>query len=309
MGGDAGRVTRLANDEPLPSGQPITKLQSLQQAIGGLGSIRPARADAATALRRPAPSVPERRMNARTEHLSPTRIFHRHLRETYPVAVAGDGVWITDREGKRYIDASRRRRRLLPRPRPPRRDRGDARADRHARLRAHQLLHHRGRRGAGRASGRATRPPGIEPRLLRLAAARRRSRRRSRWRASTSSRSASRSAAHFIARRQSYHGNTLGALAVGGNAWRREQFAPLLIDVEPRLALLRVSRPRGGETRRAVRRAPGRASSRRRSSASARTASSPSSPRRWSAPRSARAARCPATSGACARSATATACC
>lgn len=37
---------------------------------------------------------------------------------------------------------------------------------------------------------------------------------------------------HFIARRQSYHGNTLGALAVGGNAWRRAPFAPLLIDVE-----------------------------------------------------------------------------
>lgn len=36
---------------------------------------------------------------------------------------------------------------------------------------------------------------------------------------------------HFVARRQSYHGNTLGALAVGGNAWRRKQFAPLLIDV------------------------------------------------------------------------------
>jgi len=38
--------------------------------------------------------------------------------------------------------------------------------------------------------------------------------------------------AKFIARRNSYHGNTLGALAVGGNAWRRQQFAPLLIDVE-----------------------------------------------------------------------------
>ncbi|XOT97962.1 aminotransferase class III-fold pyridoxal phosphate-dependent enzyme, partial [Alcaligenes pakistanensis] len=25
----------------------------------------------------------------------------------------------------------------------------------------------------------------------------------------------------FIARRQSYHGNTLGALAIGGNEWRR----------------------------------------------------------------------------------------
>ncbi len=36
--------------------------------------------------------------------------------------------------------------------------------------------------------------------------------------------------AHVIARRQSYHGNTLGALAVGGNQWRRKQFQPLLID-------------------------------------------------------------------------------
>jgi adenosylmethionine-8-amino-7-oxononanoate aminotransferase len=36
---------------------------------------------------------------------------------------------------------------------------------------------------------------------------------------------------HFIARRQSYHGNTLGALSVGGNEWRRRQFAPLLIPV------------------------------------------------------------------------------
>lgn len=34
---------------------------------------------------------------------------------------------------------------------------------------------------------------------------------------------------HMIARRQSYHGNTLGALAIGGNAWRREPFLPLLV--------------------------------------------------------------------------------
>ncbi len=33
----------------------------------------------------------------------------------------------------------------------------------------------------------------------------------------------------FIARRQSYHGNTLGALSVGGNEWRREPFRPLLL--------------------------------------------------------------------------------
>ena len=39
----------------------------------------------------------------------------------------------------------------------------------------------------------------------------------------------------FVSRKQSYHGNTLGALAVGGNEWRREPFAPLLMDV-PRVA-------------------------------------------------------------------------
>lgn len=35
---------------------------------------------------------------------------------------------------------------------------------------------------------------------------------------------------HFIARKQSYHGNTLGALSVGGNEWRRASFAPLLVE-------------------------------------------------------------------------------
>ena len=35
---------------------------------------------------------------------------------------------------------------------------------------------------------------------------------------------------HIIARKQSYHGNTLGALAAGGNKWRRNQFEPILID-------------------------------------------------------------------------------
>jgi len=40
----------------------------------------------------------------------------------------------------------------------------------------------------------------------------------------------------FVARRQSYHGNTLGALSVGGHAGRRAMFAPLLFEahhIEP----------------------------------------------------------------------------
>lgn len=35
----------------------------------------------------------------------------------------------------------------------------------------------------------------------------------------------------IVARRLSYHGNTLGALAAGGSAWRRAPYQPLLIDV------------------------------------------------------------------------------
>ncbi|MFT4828750.1 MAG: adenosylmethionine-8-amino-7-oxononanoate aminotransferase [Halioglobus sp.] len=35
----------------------------------------------------------------------------------------------------------------------------------------------------------------------------------------------------IIARKQSYHGNTIGALSAGGNEWRRAQFKPLLLDV------------------------------------------------------------------------------
>ena len=35
----------------------------------------------------------------------------------------------------------------------------------------------------------------------------------------------------LISRKQSYHGNTMGALSAGGNAWRRAHFDPLLIDM------------------------------------------------------------------------------
>jgi adenosylmethionine-8-amino-7-oxononanoate aminotransferase len=35
----------------------------------------------------------------------------------------------------------------------------------------------------------------------------------------------------LVARRLGYHGNTLGALAAGGSAWRRAPYAPMLIDV------------------------------------------------------------------------------
>ena len=114
---------------------------------------------------------------------------------------------------------------------------------------------------------------------------------------------------HIIARRQSYHGNTLGALAAGGNAWRRAPFAPLLIEthhIEPCFAY-RFQAPGESEEQYGLRAAD--ALERQDSRARPRARCWPSSPRPWSAPPPARCRRPRATSSACARSATATACC
>jgi len=53
---------------------------------------------------------------------------------------------------------------------------------------------------------------------------------------------------HLIARRQSYHGNTLGALAAGGNQWRRKPYAPLLVDVHHVDACFEYAERRDGES-------------------------------------------------------------
>lgn len=52
----------------------------------------------------------------------------------------------------------------------------------------------------------------------------------------------------FISRRQSYHGNTIGALAAGGNQWRREPYAPLLMSVPLISPCYEYREKRSGET-------------------------------------------------------------
>ena len=89
---------------------------------------------------------------------------------------------------------------------------------------------------------------------------------------------------HFIARRQSYHGNTLGALAVGGNAWRRKQFAPLLIEVHHVSPCYEYRDRRADESADAVRRAAGAGAGEAIERWAPRP-SSPSSPRRSAARR------------------------
>jgi adenosylmethionine-8-amino-7-oxononanoate aminotransferase len=157
-----------------------------------------------------------------------TTVFHRMPKQTLPVAVKGDGIEIIDSTGKRYIDASggaavsclghsnqrvidaiKRQAQALPYAHTsffttqPAEELASYLVER-----APQGLEHvyfvSGGSEAIEAALKLARQYFVE-----VGQPQRR---------------------HIVARRQSYHGNTLGALAIGGNAWRREPFLPLLID-------------------------------------------------------------------------------
>ncbi|UCH75025.1 MAG: aspartate aminotransferase family protein [Rhodospirillales bacterium] len=157
-----------------------------------------------------------------------TRVFHRHTGAHYPVAARGDGVFIEGRDGKRYLDAS-----------------GGAAVSclGHSNARVVAAIKaqldaipfaHTGFFTSEAAEELAERmvadaPDGINhiyfvsggseavEAALKLA-------RQYFVEIGEPQRR------HVIARLQSYHGNTLGALAAGGNVWRRQQFEPLLIE-------------------------------------------------------------------------------
>ena len=159
-----------------------------------------------------------------------TAVFHRHLSRQFPVAVSGKGVRLTDSEGREYIDASGGAAvSCLGHGHP------DILAAMHAQIDKLAYAHtsffttevaeelaanliRQAPAGISHAYFVSGGSEGVEA-ALKMA-------RQYYVEIGQPQRS------RFIARRQSYHGNTLGALAVGGNAWRRAQFAPLLIDVE-----------------------------------------------------------------------------
>ncbi len=158
-----------------------------------------------------------------------SHVFHRQPRQDYPVAIAGEGIVLIDQAGRRYLDASGGAAvSCLGHGHPgvtrAIKDQLDRLAYAHtsfftsepAEQLADQLI-----AGAPEGIERVYFVSGgseaIEAALklarqyfVEIGEPQRR---------------------HFIARRQSYHGNTLGALAVGGNAWRRQQFEPLLVEV------------------------------------------------------------------------------
>lgn len=155
-----------------------------------------------------------------------SRVLHRSLRETPPKAIGGEGVYLFAEDGRRVIDAS-----------------GGAAVSclghQHPRViaaiakQASTLAYaHTAFFSSEPAEALADRLVGHEPGGLAYA-----------YFVSGGSEAIEASIKlarqyfiergepqrqHFIARRQSYHGNTLGALAAGGNAWRRAPYAPLL---------------------------------------------------------------------------------
>ncbi|BEP70095.1 MULTISPECIES: aspartate aminotransferase family protein [unclassified Variovorax] len=156
-----------------------------------------------------------------------THVFHRHLRQTPPVAASAQGMFIRDAEGREYLDASGGAAvSSLGHGHP------EVMAAMHAQIDTLAYAHTSfftsevAEQLADELIGSA--PEGMSHVYLVSGG-------------SEAVESALKMArqyfveigqpqrTHFIARRQSYHGNTLGALAVGGNAWRREPFAPILV--------------------------------------------------------------------------------
>jgi adenosylmethionine-8-amino-7-oxononanoate aminotransferase len=159
--------------------------------------------------------------------MSSTSVFHRNLRHLPPFATGGSGLYLTDSTGKRYLDASGGAAvSCLGHGHP------DVLAAMHAQI--DQLAYaHTSFFTTEVAEELAQRlvdgaPHGISHSYFVSGG-------------SEAIEAAMKMArqyfveigqpqrSHFIARRQSYHGNTLGALSVGGNQWRREPFAPILI--------------------------------------------------------------------------------
>jgi adenosylmethionine-8-amino-7-oxononanoate aminotransferase len=162
-----------------------------------------------------------------------SRILHRSLRHTPPVAVGGEGIYLRDSQGRIYIDASGGAAvSSLGHGHP------DVIAAMHRQIDrcayahtgffttevAEQLAERLVARAPAGIGGVYLVSGGSEAMETALKLARQYFVEAGELRRSL-----------FIARRQSYHGNTLGALAVGGNEWRRKPFAPLLMDV-PRVS-------------------------------------------------------------------------
>jgi len=161
---------------------------------------------------------------------TPSAVLHRTLMRTPPVALRGEGVYLVDREGRRYLDASGGAAvSCLGHGHPRvveavRRQVGEL-AYAHTSFFTSDPAEKLARRlidmaptgfGAGRVAFVGSGSEAMEAalKLARQYFVERGEHKRHR----------------FISRRMSYHGNTLGALAVGGHPGRRALYQPLLVE-------------------------------------------------------------------------------
>jgi len=160
--------------------------------------------------------------------LAKSYVFHRHSRQSFPLAVRGDGPYVIDSEGRRYLDSSGGAAvSCLGHNHPAVIAAIKAQLDRlpyaHTSFFTNEpsetLAEHLIQRAPEGLSRVYFVSGGSEANETALKLARQ-------YFVEIGQPQRHR----FIARRQSYHGNTLGALAVGGNLLRRELFAPLLIE-------------------------------------------------------------------------------
>ena len=158
-----------------------------------------------------------------------SHIFPRHTRQTNPVAVGGDGCYLIDASGKRYLDGSGGAAvSCLGHSDRTVTDAIKAQLDRLAFAHTGFFTSEPAEALADLLVAHA--PQGID-RVYLVSGG------------SEATEAAIKLARQYwvekgepqrgrlIARKQSYHGNTIGALSAGGNEWRRAQFGPLLLDV------------------------------------------------------------------------------
>ena len=159
-----------------------------------------------------------------------SHVFPRHCHVEMPTAVAGDGCYLIDAQGKRYFDGSGGAAvsclgHSNERVKQAIKDQVDALAFAHTSFFTSDPAEELADILASHAPGDLDRVYFVSGGSEAVEAAIKLARQYHIENGETERR-------HIIARRQSYHGNTLGALAAGGNAWRRAQFSPLLIDVQ-----------------------------------------------------------------------------
>jgi adenosylmethionine-8-amino-7-oxononanoate aminotransferase len=162
-------------------------------------------------------------------HASTNHVFHRQSRVAYPKAIGGEGAYLVDESGKRYLDASGGAAvSCLGHGHPmvvrAIQEQAARLAYAHTSFFTNDPLEELARELA------AVAPPGLERAFIvnggseAMEAALKLARQYFLERREPDR-------THFIGRRQSYHGSTLGALSISGNLARRKAFGPYLFAV------------------------------------------------------------------------------